>query len=113
MLGEKYLNPDHYATGDCGADNETLYVGYDNDNYRTTYYDTLTGLDPNQLPQRRPRRDQRGVESLCDFGSAHPAGWHAAFCDGSVRRMSFSIDLETHRRLGNREDRLKIDPTKF
>ena len=31
LLGEKYLDPDHYANGQDHADNECLFNGYDND----------------------------------------------------------------------------------
>ena len=52
-----------------------------------------------------PQRDRRqeAVE-LFRWGSAHPSTWNIAFCDGSVRGMSFDIDLTTHRRNGNRMD---------
>ena len=41
-------------------------------------------------------------------GSAHDAGFFMALCDGSVRMVHYSIDAETHRRLGNRKDGLAI-----
>ena len=35
MIGEKYLNPNAYFNGTDGADNESLYAGFDNDNHRS------------------------------------------------------------------------------
>ncbi len=36
-----------------------------------------------------------------------------AFCDGSVQMMSYAIDQETNRRLGNRHDGSAINGNKF
>ena len=36
------------------------------------------------------------------FGSAHPSGFGAVFCDGAVRTFSYSVDLNVFRALGSR-----------
>ena len=36
-----------------------------------------------------------------------------ALCDSSVRMVHYSIDAETHRCLGNRNDGYAIDGSKF
>jgi prepilin-type processing-associated H-X9-DG protein len=102
LIGEKYINPDHYLTGGDSADNESMYVGYDNDMYRTTHprYDG-------------PRQDRRGWSSTMIFGSAHASGCQFVFCDGSVRNINFAIDRETHRCLGNRRDMQPVDATEL
>src|SRR5262249_13196010 len=38
IFGEKYLNPVNYLTGNDPGDNESMYVGMDNDTNRVTYY---------------------------------------------------------------------------
>ncbi len=100
LLGEKYLNPDCYETGTDPGDNENLFIGEDGDGVRYT-----GSLWP-------PMQDQSGLSGW-GFGSAHANGLHMAFCDGSVRMMNYSIDPETYRRLGNRDDGMAIDGKKF
>ncbi len=99
LIGEKYLNPDSYYNGSDGADNETLYAGYDNDNHRSTY--------------ETPIQDQQGFPDPYRFGSVHAGSFNMAFCDGSVHAISYGIDGLTHLHLGNRADGIPIDPTKF
>ncbi len=43
------------------------------------------------------------------FGSAHSNGFQMAFCDGSVRMISFTIDKTIHCWLSNRKDGYTID----
>ena len=94
LIGEKYLNPDSYANGSDGADNESMYCGYNNDNHRTTHLNWA------------PMQDRAGLGDPFRFGSAHIAAFNIVFCDGSVRNIDYGIDPETHRRFGNREDQL-------
>jgi prepilin-type N-terminal cleavage/methylation domain-containing protein len=103
LLGEKYLTTDFYENGWDHADNESMYCGFDNDTHRLTY-NNATYL---------PQQDTPGAENYYCFGSAHATSYNAAMCDGSVRPINYTIDVETHRRLGNRKDGMTIDDKKF
>jgi len=109
LVGERNINPDHYLTGLDPADDNNHYVGIDLDTVRWTCNNatstTCTGY--------RPYQDTRGVGTRYAFGSAHPGGFNMALCDGSVRLISYSIDVLTHRDLGNRKDGNPIDASGF
>jgi prepilin-type N-terminal cleavage/methylation domain-containing protein/prepilin-type processing-associated H-X9-DG protein len=99
LLGEKYLMPDAYATGNVGADNESFYAGYNNDHCRLTYYP--------------PIRDRPGYDHSDLFGGVHSAGCHFAFCDGSVHPIGYEIDGTVFQQLGDRRDGQTIDKSEF
>ncbi len=88
LIAERYLNPDSYYNGADLADNESMYVGFDNDIARTTY--------------QPPQQDRPGYANTFSFGSAHDAGFLACFGDGSVRFIEYGIDLPTYRAFGSR-----------
>lgn len=90
LVGEKYMNPDGYTTGDGLGDMESVYHGANDDTSRVTW-----------PPDGPPRQDSRSTSSRSLFGSAHPGGCNFAMADGSVRTVAYTIDVETHRRLGN------------
>ena len=98
LVGEKYLNADYYFTGQDLGDDQSTFCGWDNDNHRDTY-----------VPNPPPMQDQPGLSCGDIFGSAHSDGFNMALCDGSVHWINYSIDRETHRRLGNRHDGMTID----
>jgi prepilin-type N-terminal cleavage/methylation domain-containing protein/prepilin-type processing-associated H-X9-DG protein len=107
MLGEKYLNPDSYYNGDDYSDDECAFIGYDDDMYRVTYCDNA------QDYSHTPMQDTPGIVSTSRFGSAHAISCNMSFCDGSVRAIDYTIDPVTNRYLGNREDGIPVDSTKF
>ena len=86
MLGEKYLDPANYTNGLDGGDNEELFVGQDNDLFRTTY--------------QAPQQDMDGNDEQSYFGSAHPAGCNFAAGDGSIHFVSYGVDLPVYQQFG-------------
>ncbi len=101
LLGEKHIPVFQYETGLDYGDNETWCTGFNNDNYRRT-----GRLLKGEIVESGPISDSTvGVAlSWGRFGSAHKSGWNVAFCDGSVRQVSYDIDWRVHRDFGNRED---------
>jgi prepilin-type processing-associated H-X9-DG protein/prepilin-type N-terminal cleavage/methylation domain-containing protein len=90
LAGERYLNSLHYTDGTDLGDNENMYVGFDNDNYRVTF-------DP-------PMKDQPNVSSSLIFGSAHTGGVNMLYADGSVQLVSFAVDPEVFLEAGKRSE---------
>lgn len=101
LLGEKYLMPEHYWTGQVAADNESMYTGFNNDNFRHTNADWP------------PSRDRQGWNCTMRFGSPHAAGCQFVLCDGSVRRLAFAVDPVTYGYLGGRNDSQPVDFSKL
>jgi prepilin-type N-terminal cleavage/methylation domain-containing protein/prepilin-type processing-associated H-X9-DG protein len=99
MLAEKCMNPDCYLDGMGIGDNEGVFTGQVDDNYRETYHP--------------PQPDTPGISNERVFGSAHQGSFNASFCDGSVRAIDYMIDITTHQRLGNRQDGNPVDAKKL
>jgi prepilin-type processing-associated H-X9-DG protein len=90
LIGERYLNPVNYDTGNDPADNETWCTGYNNDNFRNT--------------SGPPLQDTHGVQNTLAFGGIHPGLFYMAFCDGHVDGVSLEIERAVHKQNGNRRD---------
>jgi prepilin-type N-terminal cleavage/methylation domain-containing protein/prepilin-type processing-associated H-X9-DG protein len=98
LVGEKYVEPDCYTTGLDLGDNDGL-EGDNEDNVRWTML--------------LPMPDTPGSGLRWYFGSAHSDGLNMVFCDGSVHMISFLIDANVHRNLGNRRDGVTLDAKAF
>ncbi len=104
LVGEKYMNPNYYMTGTGGSDNNSLYHGNDWDICRWT-----PSVNPStkevDASLREPMQDTPGVgECSRRFGSTHASGFQVVFCDGSVRKLDYTIDLRTFSYMGDRKD---------
>jgi prepilin-type N-terminal cleavage/methylation domain-containing protein/prepilin-type processing-associated H-X9-DG protein len=105
LIGEKHLNPLTYLTG-SSADSETIFMGSNGDIEHWTSWSSGGGYLP-------PKQDTPGDDDWWSFGSAHIGAFNMVFCDGSVHAISYEIDPEIHRRLGNRADGKLIDDSLF
>ncbi|MGA7701062.1 MAG: DUF1559 domain-containing protein [Thermoguttaceae bacterium] len=101
LVGEKYINPDYYSTGQDPGDNEGAMIGGNADVERWSGYSS-TSIVP-------PQQDTPGATNWISFGSAHSVSFNMAFCDGAVQPLSYLIAPETFRCLCNRHDEMVID----
>ncbi|MDO4569910.1 MAG: DUF1559 domain-containing protein [Planctomycetia bacterium] len=90
LVGEKLVCPEKYETGTDGGDNETGYAGHGNETCRSGAYLLY--------------QDRSGFESTYGFGSVHSGGANFCFADGSVSKISYSIDANVHWCFSNRSD---------
>jgi prepilin-type N-terminal cleavage/methylation domain-containing protein len=116
LIGEKYINPLDYASGKDLGDDSSICQGDDYGNSRYVGHahiiikDNETVIEDVFVP---PVKDMRTyTDSFC-FGGAHPSTWQVSFCDSSVHSVSYDIDPELHRRLGNRCDGQLVDKSEF
>jgi prepilin-type N-terminal cleavage/methylation domain-containing protein len=112
LVGEKYMNPRWYLTGEDPADNENMYIGDNEDIRRFTGTETDNSTsDPtkNFIP-RRDHVDYTGPSDTFNqhvrrtFGSAHPSSLNCVLCDGSVHTIAYTVDGLAWSHLGNRKD---------
>lgn len=91
LIGEKHVGRRSYAAGDDPGYDQSMYSGVDVDVSRWTIFP--------------PMRDgETSLSNARRFGSAHASAFHMAWCDGSVKGLSYQIDGKVHRRSGNRRD---------
>lgn len=97
MISEKRLHPERYETGDDWHDDRGWTAGWDGDTVRATYYP----LGPD-VSSAAANIDDRNY-GFC-LGSAHSAGVHAVFGDGSVHHIAYDVDPIVLNYLGQRDD---------
>jgi len=106
LVAEKYLRYDLYgdsldvSVNTC-ADNNSMYQGYDWDVIRWA-----NARAPGGWYDYRPQPDSYFDANTCvvRFGSVHPSVFHAVLCDGSVRPVSYDLDMRALELLARRND---------
>ncbi len=106
LLGEKQIPLTRYVDGKDRGDNEGAYSGDDRDTIR--YVGTATDPRYRPLPDAFLPEVEGGP-----FGSVHATGFQMALCDGSVRSVTYTIDLQTYANLGHRNDGKVVDIEKL
>ena len=91
LLGEKFIQTDRYFNSSDPGDNECAYTGMNNDVIRSTFYQPVKDVRSNLAPSSPTFR----------FGSNHTSGFMVCLGDGSVRMVTFSINLATFQPMGN------------
>ncbi len=88
-----------YFDGNSIGDDQSAYTGddWDIDRWTATGGTLATVIVPYQ--------DTAGSENYQGFGSAHAVGFNMAFCDGSVRFVTYAIGPTIHNIPGRLQQR--------
>jgi prepilin-type N-terminal cleavage/methylation domain-containing protein len=93
MIGEKAMDALLYTTGTDRGDRSPIAGLTDNIGAANSYV---------RFAASPAARDRPGNCLVChDFGSAHPTAWNMAMADGSVRSLSYTMDIKVHRSLAS------------
>lgn len=93
LVGEKAMDTLRYTTGDDHGDRAPIAGLTDNFGAANSYV---------RFAARETTRDVADNCSAChDFGSAHPSTWSVAMADGSVRSLTYDVDILMHRSMAS------------
>jgi prepilin-type N-terminal cleavage/methylation domain-containing protein len=96
LMGEKHIRPNSLRGKN---EDRSVFGGQNNSNRR------VAGIQQNNTANVRPLRpanDQNGALANQSFGGPHPSVCVFAFCDGSVRKLNLTIDIQTLTSLATR-----------
>lgn len=89
LIGEKAMDSEKYTDGTDFGDRSPAAGWVD----RRTAANSFV-----RFAARSPQQDRPDNCLAChDFGSSHWTNWNATLADGSVRSMSYSMDINVHR----------------
>ncbi len=93
LVGEKAMDTLRYTTGEDHGDRAPIAGLTDNFGAANSYV---------RFAAREATRDiAENCQACHDFGSAHPSTWSVAMADGSVRSISYGMDVLLHRALAS------------
>ena len=115
LLGEKYVRTDWYGGG-SKSDDKGWIDGWDPDAMRSTCFQPYNDGDGAgfQFDPLNSNMDLFGKDrDVYYFGSAHTGGLNGIFADGSVRTISFDIDVVLFNSLATRAGEEVIDGSRL
>ncbi len=90
LIGDKWMDPFEYETGQRDVDDAGLYVGLNADD--------AMFINSSRLPVQ----DIGNIAVYYLWGGAHPGVWNAAYCDGSVQSITYDAEEKVLRALATR-----------
>ena len=99
LIGEKSVSVPGNVGGIDDGDKISGYYGY--------------GYHSIRYANSNPRQDGAVPVTAQDtnfyYGSAHPGGMNAAFCDGSVKTITYGIGLDVFKAISDRNNTVPKD----
>jgi hypothetical protein len=96
ILGERFYYLDAINIGTGATDNESMWVGHDNDVIRTTFQTPHRNCNqPSVVDSSHPEKTW--------FGSVHAAGVHCITADGAVHVITYDVDANAYMCAGARK----------
>jgi prepilin-type N-terminal cleavage/methylation domain-containing protein/prepilin-type processing-associated H-X9-DG protein len=105
LVGEKWVAINVYGGGLWG-DNYGWYTGH---SWETVRFSNQAPTQDDVVTAQPNGAGETQCNGCDMFGSAHPSGFNASMADGSVRTISYDIELGTFKRLTNRRDGRVLD----
>ena len=117
LVGEKYLSPENYITGNDPGDLCSAMSGDSLSTIRWSCGNCQNTSPPGNWAANAtfiaPAQDRLGFSSPQGFGSAHSAGWQVAFAGGNAQLVGWGIDPTIHAEMSTRNGHEVVDPTKI
>jgi len=124
VIGEKYVRNDNYDGPSEGknrnSDDRGWSDGFDADIMRSTCFAPINDGDPvGWAPVLTNYFDDDdstpfgGTNVIQHFGSAHTSGINTALADGSIRHLSYDIDVAIFNALGSRNGEENVDASAY
>jgi prepilin-type N-terminal cleavage/methylation domain-containing protein/prepilin-type processing-associated H-X9-DG protein len=110
LIGEKYLDANHYFDSMDYTDTEPMYMGYQDDTARMAILSNPSNPQTSTFTSTTQyHRDIRGAMIQYAFGSAHTNGANFVFCDGSVHGINYTVAPYILVYLSQRNDRKTME----